>query len=235
MALVSALLATSAFAGTPHTVTAAVDPAAVCSPEHMPTMWDDETHPPASVRVLRSKGPNAGHVETVNFWTYVGVVLRSEYSGNQMAFPYMQVGALAVKQYAWYYAMHWRGWKVTFTKTNEDGSTTTTTECFDLKDTTTDQIYRPEKPDPNNPGEWLPANQPSAFNLKAMRETWQVAEQEEQEPHLPERLPAGHEGSMRHGWRWLQGLSEEPQGLCHQGPLARGNAARILRAKPTAR
>ena len=175
MTLVIAMLATSAFASTSHAITAAVDPAAVCSPEHMPTMWEDENHPPSSVRVLRSKGPNAGHVETVNFGTYVGVVLRSEYSGNQMAFPYMQVGALAVKQYAWYYAMHWRGWKVSFTETNEDGSTTTTTECFDLKDTTTDQIFRPEKPDPNDPGQWLPANQPSAFNLKAMRETWHLS------------------------------------------------------------
>src|SRR5690349_22859439 len=42
---------------------------------------------------------------------------------------------------SWYYAMHWRGGKVV--TTNEDGSTTT--ECFDLKDGTGDQIYHPQK------------------------------------------------------------------------------------------
>lgn len=187
VALVIALLATTAVASSPQVMLAGQNPSA-CSPGHMPTLWDDENHPPTSVRVLRSKGPNAGHVETVDFWTYVGVVLKTEYSGNQMASPYMQAGALAVKQYAWYYAMHWRGGKVSFTSTSEDGSTTTTTECFDLKDTSIDQIYRPEKPDPDNPGEWLPANQPSASNLKAMRETWHLSMRKWQERKNKSRI-----------------------------------------------
>lgn len=175
LALVIALLATSAFAGTSHATTTALDPAAQCTPGHLPTMWDDETHPPTTVRVLRKTGPNKGHVETVGLWTYVGVVLKSEYSGNVMPAPYMHVGALTVKQYAWYYAMHWRGGKVSFTVDNGDGTFTTTTECFDLYDTTQDQLYRPEKADATNPGEWLPANQPTAVNLKAMRETWHLS------------------------------------------------------------
>ena len=174
MVLVIALLATTAFATGLEGVAAAPNPA-VCTPGHLPTMWEDENHPPTTVRVLRKTGPNKGHVETVDLWTYVGVVLKTEYSGNVMPAPYMQIGALTVKQYAWYYAMHWRGGKVTFSVDNGDGTFTTTTECYDLYDTTQDQLYRPEKADPNNPGAWLPANQPTATNLKAMRETWHLS------------------------------------------------------------
>ena len=175
MALVTALIAASSLASAPNIASAGgPDPNVICSAGQLPTMWADENHPPTSVRVLRSKGPDKGHVVTVNFWTYVATVLRAEY-GNQAVTPYMQVGALAVKQYAWYYAMNWRGWRVSFTVDNGDGTTTTTTECFDLKDTTVDQIYRPEKPDPNNPGEWLPNNIPVPANYKAMRETWHLS------------------------------------------------------------
>ncbi len=150
----------------------AADPAAVCSPGQLPTGWQDEFHPPDTVRVLRSKGPNAGHVETVNFWNYVGVVLRAEYSsGDNKPEPWMRIGALTVKQYAWYKTIFWGGGRVTITK--PDGSTTV--ECWDVKDTTADQIYKDVKPDPANPGQWIPANVPTAANLKAMRETWHVS------------------------------------------------------------
>jgi hypothetical protein len=170
MVLMCTLLATIASAGASSVVLAALDPTATCSPGQLPTTSNDDLHPPDTVRVLRSKGPNSGHVETVALWSYVGVVLRTEYgNGTGTSYPWMQSGALTVKQYAWYYAMHWRGGKVSFTNP-EDGSVST--ECYDLKDTTADQIYKPEKPDPNNPGAWLPANQPTAANLKAIRETW---------------------------------------------------------------
>ena len=84
----------------------------------------------------------------------------------------MRIGALTVKQYAWYKAMYWGGGRVTFL--NPDG-VTTTTQCYDLKDTTADQIYKDVKPDPDNPGQWIPANVPTEANLKAMRETWHIS------------------------------------------------------------
>ena len=52
------------------------------------------------------------------------------------------MGALAVKQYGWYYTMHWRGGSCQVTNP-DDG--TTTVECYDVKDGTLDQIYKPEK------------------------------------------------------------------------------------------
>ena len=45
----------------------------------------------------------------------------------------MRIGAVAMKQYAWYWTMVWRGKKAA------DGS------CYDVIDTTQDQLYRPER------------------------------------------------------------------------------------------
>ena len=83
---------------------------AVCAGK-MPTRWPDELHPPDTVRVLRSKGPNAGDVETVNFWKYVGRVMRAEYSTGADKPPlWMHVGAMTVKQYGVVegHALGWR-------------------------------------------------------------------------------------------------------------------------------
>lgn len=115
---------------------------------------------------MRKRGPNAGRVEVVPFWNYVGTVLAAEYSKTGNKGPIWQrMGAQAVKQYAWYYTMNWRGGKVTVT--NEDGSTFT--ECFDVRDSTADQIYAPEK---LVNGQWVPINVPSQANLSAMAEIW---------------------------------------------------------------
>jgi len=176
-ALVATLCATLAFAaptsaaggGGPVNQPMVDDPNVVCTPGHLPSRWLDELHPPPTVRVLRSRGPNTGDVEVVDLWKYVGRVVRAEYSGgSDKPYPWMHIGALTVKQYAWYYAGHWRGGRVH--QTNPDGSTTT--KCYDLKDTTADQIYSDLKADPANPGQWIPANEPTPANLKAMRETW---------------------------------------------------------------
>ena len=178
--LVATLLTTLAFAaptsaargGGPFSPPTVDDPNTVCSPGHLPTRWLDDLHPPPTVRVLRSRGPNAGDVETVDMWKYVGTVVRAEYSsGSDKPYPWMHIGALTVKQYAWYYAGHWRGGRITIT--NPDS--TTTTKCFDVKDTTADQIYSDLKADPNNPGQWIPANEATPANLKAMRETWHIS------------------------------------------------------------
>ncbi|MEP7159148.1 MAG: VCBS repeat-containing protein [Chloroflexota bacterium] len=132
------------------------------------TGWTDNFHPPTEIRVKRGSGPNAGHVEVVPFWNYVGTVLRAEYaSGATTGTMWMRLGALTVKQYGWYYAMHWRGGKVT--TANEDGSTTV--ECWDVQDNTNDQIYKPQK---LVNGVWVPANVPTPVNLKGMTETWHI-------------------------------------------------------------
>ncbi|HUP82873.1 MAG TPA: VCBS repeat-containing protein [Candidatus Limnocylindria bacterium] len=137
------------------------------NPPKQCTGWTDEFHPPTSIRVRIGRGPDAPTVAEVPFWDYVGTVLAAEYStSGPRGAIWQRMGAQSVKQYGWYYAMHWRGGNVT--KYNEDG-TVASVECFDVKDTTADQIYKPIR---LVNGEWIPANTPSENNLQAMRETW---------------------------------------------------------------
>ena len=133
------------------------------------TGWTDELHPPTEIRVRISRAPNAGTVAVVPFWDYVATVEAAEYSTSGPRGPiWLRMGALSVKQYGWYYAMHWRGGKITIT--NPDG--TTTDECYDVRDTTADQIYKPLR---LVNGEWVAANVPSAAQLQAMAETWPMS------------------------------------------------------------
>jgi hypothetical protein len=134
------------------------------------TGWTDEYHPPTEIRVLRKTGPNAGHVEIVPFWDYVGTVLATEYSTSGPRGPiWFRMGAVSVKQYGWYYTMHYRGGKVT--NYNEDGSVASV-ECWDVRDTTRDQLYKPER---LVNGVWAPRNVPSAAHLTAMADTWHIS------------------------------------------------------------
>lgn len=135
--------------------------------------WPGTTHAPPYIYVLRKNGPNAGHVERVPFWKYVGTVVRTEYSGSGPSGPVWQsVGAITVKQYGWYYVSRWRGGQVTHTTTDpETGLSSTTVECYNVKDTTADQLYKPEQWDPTLEA-WVPKNEPSGQNLAAMRDTW---------------------------------------------------------------
>jgi hypothetical protein len=145
-------------------VTFAVDTPTEC------TGWTDEYHPPTEIRVYRNSGPNAGHVETVPFWDYVGTVLAAEYSTSGPKGPiWFRMGAVSVKQFGWYYTMHYRGGKVT--NYNEDGSVASY-ECWDVRDGTIDQLYKPER---LVDGVWVPRNVPSAANLSAMAETWHMS------------------------------------------------------------
>ncbi|MEA2676752.1 MAG: hypothetical protein QOJ81_893 [Chloroflexota bacterium] len=142
-------------------VTLAANPPPQC------TGWTDEFHPPTTIRVRISRGPADGTVAVVPFWDYVGTVLAAEYStSGPRGQIWQRMGAQSVKQYGWYYAMHWRGGKVT--TYNEDG-TVASVDCYDVKDTTADQIYKPVR---LLDGEWIPANTPSINNLTAMAEIW---------------------------------------------------------------
>ena len=95
------------------------------------TNWKSTYTPPKTIRVLRSYGSASGKVQVVPFRDYVENVIAWEWPE---AYPTqaLRAGAVAVKQYGWYYARTWRGGK------------TGSGACYDVKDTSVDQIYRPE-------------------------------------------------------------------------------------------
>jgi Stage II sporulation protein/FG-GAP-like repeat len=99
--------------------------AAVCSG------WTNDTVPPTTIRVLRTAGPAAGSVQLVAFRDYVNVVMAAEWRPSNPA-EALRAGAVAVKQYAWYYTINWRGGSAA------DGA------CDDVVDSTNDQVYSPE-------------------------------------------------------------------------------------------
>jgi hypothetical protein len=74
-----------------------------------------------------------GVVETVDFIGYVKNVLSREWISSWTT-ESLRSGALAVKNYAWYQVIHWRGYL------NGAGS------CFDVFDSTRDQHYDPSRP-----------------------------------------------------------------------------------------
>jgi hypothetical protein len=95
------------------------------------TGWKNSYQPPPTIRVLRSYGAASGTVQTVNFRAYVDNVLSWEWPSTYPTAA-LRAGAIAVKQYGWYYTLHYRG------------GATAAGACYDVKDTTADQIYRPE-------------------------------------------------------------------------------------------
>ncbi|MEX0625451.1 MAG: SpoIID/LytB domain-containing protein [Chloroflexota bacterium] len=91
--------------------------------------WTSQSVPPTTIRVFRHV---TGAVETVDFRAYTKNVLSREWIGSWTT-ESMRSGALAVKHYAWYQVLHWRGW------INSAGA------CFDVRDDTYDQVYDPTK------------------------------------------------------------------------------------------
>jgi Stage II sporulation protein. len=61
--------------------------------------------PPATIRVLRTSGAASGTVQVVDFKTYVQYVMAAEWPPTWTDAA-LQTGAMAIKQYAWYYTMH---------------------------------------------------------------------------------------------------------------------------------
>ena len=68
----------------------------------------------------------------MDFKTYARNVLSREWIGSWTT-ESLRSGALAVRNYAWYQVLHWRG------GVNADG------QCFDLRDDTWDQVYDPSR------------------------------------------------------------------------------------------
>jgi hypothetical protein len=92
--------------------------------------WTSESTPPPTIRVYRAA---TGAVETVDFRVYAKNVLSREWIGSWTT-ESLRSGAVAVKMYAWYHVLHWRG------LTNAQG------QCFDVYDDTRDQVYNPAQP-----------------------------------------------------------------------------------------
>ena len=118
---------------------AALLAAAVLAPLAAPTRvtaagecgtYASETVPPPSIRVYRTA---TGGVDTVDFRTYVKNVLSREWISSWTT-ESLRSGALAVKNYAWYQVIRWRGY------------TTAAGQCFDVFDSTRDQHYDPSRP-----------------------------------------------------------------------------------------
>jgi hypothetical protein len=98
------------------------------------TGWTSTRVPPSTIRVLRT---GTGKVQTVDFKTYVKVVMKAEWPDSWET-EALRVGAISVKQFGWYYTMSWRG-----------GSGTG--GCYDVVDSTSDQLYQPETRIPTAP------------------------------------------------------------------------------------
>src|SRR5512140_1960530 len=81
------------------------------------TGWSSSVNPPTTIRVLRT---GTSSVDVVDFSTYVQKVLAAEYPSTWPT-ETLRAGAVAVKQYGWYYAMHYRGG-------------TATGGCWDVRD-----------------------------------------------------------------------------------------------------
>ena len=92
--------------------------------------YASETVPPPTIRVFRTA---TGAVDTVDFRTYVKNVLSREWISSWTT-ESIRAGALAVKNYAWYQVLHWRGY------------VNARSECFDIFDSTRDQHYDPSRP-----------------------------------------------------------------------------------------
>jgi hypothetical protein len=124
------------------------NPGATTAAPRVCTDWTSEISPPPAIRVLRTWGPATGAVVVVPFREYVEDVLSMEFGWNAPRAA-LQAGAVAVKQYGWYHAMHWRG-------KSAGGS------CYDVVDSTNDQLYRPERAEPR------------AQHLSAVATTWPI-------------------------------------------------------------
>jgi hypothetical protein len=125
------------------------------------TPWRSQVSPPRTIRVLRSKRDKtpwkvAGTVQEVDFRDYVATTMAVEWPEHYPG-QTLRAGAIATKQFAWYYVLNWRGGYKRI-----DGDKV----CYDVRDTTVDQYYYPEKYGVGRP------RGPGPKILAALDETW---------------------------------------------------------------
>lgn len=125
------------------------------------TGWRSTLFPPKTIRVLQTRGPDAGKVYRdpadptgmtpleIPFREYVGITMAAEWPGFYPP-EVLKMGAIAVKQFAWYYTIVYRG------GVDKDGL------CYDVRDNTIDQWYQPE------------TRVPQASHLRAIAATWPI-------------------------------------------------------------
>jgi hypothetical protein len=145
------------------------------------TGWPDDSVPPTTIRVLRTSGPTSGSVQVVPFHDYVTVVMAAEWGPGNPA-EALKAGAVAVKEYAWYHTMFWRG------KSAADGS------CYDVVDSSLDQVYAPE------------SRVPAPAHLAAVDATWGISIRKAQ-GLFATHYDAGANvpcGANANGWQLLQ-------------------------------
>lgn len=142
--------------------------------------WDSESIPPDTIRVYRTLGPDSGQVQVVSFRDYVEVVMAAEF-GPGTPTESLRAGAIAVKQYAWYYATHWRG-----------GSAAG--GCYDVVDNSNDQLYLPI------------SKQPSQSQLEAVARTWPISVRKGMRFFATGYWPGSDApcGAVGNGWRLMQ-------------------------------
>ncbi len=99
------------------------------------TGWTSKATPPRTIRVLRVR---KGKVLTVDFRRYVAIVMASGEWPSRLRKATLQAGAVATKQYAWYYAL----------KGNHRSSYKRNGKCYDVRDDANDQLFRPERAKP---------------------------------------------------------------------------------------
>lgn len=155
------------------------------------TDWKSTVVPPPSINVLRTA---LGRVDTVPFRRYVEVVLAGEW-GPTNPREALAAGAVAVKQYGWYFTLagHWRGGRY--------GGT-----CYDVRDTNVDQVYRPA------------TKLPTAKHVRAVNESWPVTLRKYNAKHPTGRFfPTSYNGGAAYdtcgsgvtGWKlWQRGATD---------------------------
>jgi len=147
------------------------------------TGWTSEYAAPPTIRVYRTVGPARGTVQVVSFQRYVSDVLAAEF-GSAAPNAALQAGAIAVKEYGWYYAIVWRGHRA------PKGA-----GCYDVTDDSWDQVYWPER------------EHPSSRDLQAVRDTWTITVRKDGN-FLPTGYRPGRPGTAcgadADGWRLYQ-------------------------------
>jgi hypothetical protein len=100
------------------------------------TNWQSKKEPPETILVLRT---GSGQVEQVGLKRYVAVVMASGEWPTTLPQAMLEAGALATKQYAWYYALEGN---------HRDGDHNGSGVCYDVRDDSRDQVYRPGSAEP---------------------------------------------------------------------------------------
>ena len=102
------------------------------------TAWTSKVEPPEDILVYRT---GTGVVEQVGFKRYVAVVMASGEWPSSLPVATLEAGAQATKQYGWYYALEGN---------HRDGNVNANGKCYDVRDDSQDQVYRPESSEPTD-------------------------------------------------------------------------------------